>query len=158
VKIVRSWVEDLNEMIIVVKIFKRIVFEIWSLSIVIPFLLIVFMFILFYSQINPSGTSVRLMFYFLPIFFVMWIYRYGDYNEFKMNVRRVMVYVIVAVLTLFNNDPMTKLFDVQSTNIYFSQFFNEFSVLAFLALDRVGKVLIEIFSRAKCTEKVEKTG
>lgn len=147
----RRWLHAFNQKFAVIVI-KRFLFEISSLFfIVTPFLIFVTIFV--FTSVNGTTSIVHaeLMFYYLPVFFVMWIYRFGDYDEFKMNVRRVIVYILVAIAYFVSKDPLTQIAKTvvqPQTGQEFGRIFNEFTLLAFLAFDRIGKVLIEILSRA----------
>ncbi len=149
IKCFRTFINQLNNNYCI-KFFTRFLFELFSFCfLVLPFLTIVSIFILSFADGSHSIVRTRMIFYFLPIFFVMWIYRLGDYNQFQLNVRRVFVYTFVASVLLLTGDPLLQL-SKQNTSpqsaFDFGRMFNEFSILAFLALDRVGKVAIELLA------------
>lgn len=133
-----------------IKFFSRFLFELLSfIFLVLPFLAITSIFIFSFANGSQSIVRIRMIFYFLPIFFVMWIYRLGDYNQFQLNVRRILVYTFATAVLLLTKDPLfqlpTQIISPQSA-FDFGRIFNEFSILAFLALDRVGKVVIELLA------------
>jgi len=161
----QTWVKQLDEWIssisdnLILKIIKRLTFELLSIaSLVVPFMIFISITLLIYANGSNSPVRIRLLFYFLPIFFVLWIYRIGDYDKFQMNIRRLIVYIVVAFLYLINKDPLSQ-FITQPVkipnNFDFFSVFTDFGVLAFITLDRIGKVATEVFSRDKIEEPLK---
>jgi hypothetical protein len=80
------------------------------------------------------------------------------YDEFKLNIRRAIVYSIVAGFLLYMNDPVLQLSDSDNNSFVkpnFGQIFNEFSIIAFLAFDRVGKVIFELLFKRKNADEIK---
>ena len=160
IKKINIWISSINQKL-ATRVLKRLAFEMMSVVfLVIPFLLFLFAILLWYLNGSDSVVRLRLFFYYLPIFLVLWVYRWGDYDEFEMNIRRFIVYLFVALAYLSNKDPLSQLL-TQSTKtqntVDFLRLFTDFTVIAFLTLDRIGKVGFEIFSKGWIKAEMTKT-
>lgn len=99
---------------------------------------------------SPTPANLRILVYALPIFAVLWVYRLNDYKErynFQLNIRRFIMFSIVAAAYLFLKDP-NSLMIIQVEEIKLETVFIDIMVVVFITLDRLGKVIIEILREA----------
>ncbi|KJS13232.1 MAG: hypothetical protein VR67_05520 [Peptococcaceae bacterium BRH_c8a] len=123
-----------------------------------PFVFLSMLMLLAYADGSDSTIRVQLVFYFLPIFFVMWVYRLGHNNELILNIKRILVYLIIAIAILSSNDPIVQLAnrtDVPDNALEFFGTLNQFSIISFLTFDRIGKIIIELTKQKSNLSMVE---
>lgn len=100
IKKLNIWINSISERL-ATRVLKRILFEMMSvIFLVIPFLFFLFVILVWYLNGSDSAIRLRLFFYYLPIFLVLWIYRLGDYDEFQMNISRSLIDLVMVVSTL----------------------------------------------------------
>lgn len=117
------------------------------------FILFFWMVILIFLGKSPSPTNIRIICSVVPVFAVFWVYRFNDYeksNDLQLNIRRIIMYCLVAVVSLKLNDPYTQLSaHVESPEYKLSNMFLNIDVVIFITLDRLGKTITELLREAK---------
>lgn len=135
----------------VAKVIKGFIFEFIFVYPGLIFILIVLLVLIGLFSNSPSPMNMRMLVYALPVFAVLWVYRLNDYNErynFQLNIRRLIMYLVVAVTYFVMKDPNSLMIE-QTFENKLDIMFLDILVVVFITLDRVGKVIIEILREAK---------
>lgn len=106
-----------------------------------------------------SPINLRIIFYVLPMFAVFWVYRINDYkksDDLLLNIRRAIMYILVALINFKLNDPYSQLTrNVESSEFKLDNMILNIDTVIFITLDRLGKTIIEILREALRKKKNE---
>jgi len=157
-----TWINRIYSCRMAAKVFKGLIIEFFFGVSATIFILIVLLILIRIFNISQSSENIRRVVYAFPVFAILWVYRFNDYNErynFQLNIRRLIMYLVVTIIYLVMKDPNFLMFE-QSLDHRMDNIVMEIVIVAFITLDRVAKIIIEILREAseQTTVKKPKTG